>query len=76
METIYSYADKLFIQLAKLTLGKIPTEDYMRLWRWIDGRWTKAGSDETKKLEAITKAINNANERFPHRDLLKAIKIE
>lgn len=74
MQNKYSYSDRLFFRLAKITLGKIETKDHAKLWKWIDVNWKNAGSDEPKKLEVVMKAINSANEKFPHLNLLEEIK--
>jgi hypothetical protein len=69
----YSYSERLVTRLIKITVGKIPLEDYMRLWKWIDTNWEKAKS-EPEKLEVIMKAINSASERFPHLNILEEAK--
>lgn len=74
--TTYSYADKLFLRLWRLTWQRIPKEDYIKLWEWINDIWQRNSGVEDRKLEAIMKAINRVAEKYPELDILNKIKID
>lgn len=65
-----SYSTRLFLSLQRETGRTLDKDNYMKLWRWIDGKWTIAQTEQ-QRVDVLMMAINSVDKEFPDINLLE-----